>query len=365
MKKFSLMACLAFATAGGEDLSEVGPTERKPENQKTYGKSSSVYFDRSSVPNVLRVNADNPRYFTDNSGKAILLTGSHIWYNIQDQSGRPPLNFGNYLAWMISQGHNFIRLWQMDEPWTTLIDSTGEGEMNPLPFARVPGHGGAVGGGLKFDLSQYDKDYFQRLRANVITAGSKGVYCSVMLFNGWWAEGRPQNFSTSHHNPANNVNGLSMAVSDVYTMNNSAWVALMDAYADKVVDTVGDLDNVLYEISNETPYSSKTWQYHMIDHIHAYELTKPKRHPVGMTSFAATTGGYATNADLYASNAEWVSIFGGIGTNYTTDVIAAPATKVEILDTDHVWGIDPPGDDSAWVWRSLTRGHNPIYMDPL
>ncbi len=348
MRKYSLVAFLILMTIGRENLSGAHPA------------------GRYTGPNVLRVNANNPRYFTDNSGKAIFLTGSHIWYNVQDQSGRPPLDFANYLSWMVSTGHNFVRLWQMDEPWTTLVDNTGQGAMTPLPFARVPGHGTAADGGLKFDLSQYDENYFDRLRANVILAGSKGVYCSVMLFNGWWAEGQPSNFSTSHHNPSNNINGLSMSVEDVYTMNNPSWVALMDAYAMKVVDSVGDLDNIVYEISNETPYSSKAWQYHLIDHIHAYEITKGKRHPVGMTSFAFASGGYATNADLYASNADWVSIYGGSGSNYTTEVVAAPGTKVQILDTDHIRGVTSPADDNgAWVWRSLIRGHNPIYMDPL
>ncbi|MGE3776134.1 MAG: hypothetical protein AB7F89_03030 [Pirellulaceae bacterium] len=33
----------------------------------------------------LRVHPDNPRYFTDGSGKAVYLTGSHVWNTLQDQ----------------------------------------------------------------------------------------------------------------------------------------------------------------------------------------------------------------------------------------------------------------------------------------
>jgi hypothetical protein len=32
----------------------------------------------------LRVHEDNPRYFADDSGKAILLAGSHTWAVMQD-----------------------------------------------------------------------------------------------------------------------------------------------------------------------------------------------------------------------------------------------------------------------------------------
>src|SRR5690242_6729740 len=38
----------------------------------------------------LRVLASNPRYFTDGSGRAILLTGSHTWSNFQDKGGGYP-----------------------------------------------------------------------------------------------------------------------------------------------------------------------------------------------------------------------------------------------------------------------------------
>ncbi len=39
----------------------------------------------------------------------------------------------------------------------------------------------------------------------------------------------------------------------------------------KVIDTVNDLDNVLYETVNEGDGTSVDWQYHMIDFIKSYE----------------------------------------------------------------------------------------------
>ena len=143
-------------------------------------------------------------------------------------------------------------------------------------------------------------------------------------------------------------------------MNNPSLVALMDSYVDKVIDTVNDLDNVLYEISNQEPPGSRAWQYHIIDHIHAYEASKPKQHPVGMTAYDLTSTDQTSNSDMLASPAEWISLCGRGDNTYKTIVADAPASKVSILDTDHTWGIDPAGDDSPWVWKSLLRGHNPI-----
>lgn len=317
---------------------------------------------KPNAPSLLRVNAENPRYFMDQTGKAVYLTGSHVWLNLQDLSHYPPFDNTAYLNMLVANGHNFIRLWTLDESNIILYPDGFRNNVTPIPFTR-PGPGTAADGGLKVNLAQLNQEYFDRLRARVIEAGDRGIYVSIMLFNGLWVDGPdPNQFAYSYFNPVNNVSGPAVKKDDLYTMNNSTWVAYMDAYVDKMIDTVNDLDNVLYEISNETTVRSKEWQYHVIDRIHAREAGKPKQHPVGITAFSFPSGGEANNQFLYASNAEWVSISGNV--NYTTNIPDAPPTKVEILDTDHVWGLDPPGHDSPWVWKSLTRGHNPIYMDP-
>src|SRR2546428_4336327 len=65
----------------------------------------------------LRVHPTNPRYFTDGSGKAVYLTGSHTWTNLQDQDLKNPpavFNYDDYLAFLKRHNHNFIRLWSVD-----------------------------------------------------------------------------------------------------------------------------------------------------------------------------------------------------------------------------------------------------------
>jgi hypothetical protein len=45
-------------------------------------KRSNAMFDDSTrqlASGPLKIHPDNPRYFTDGSGKAIYLTGSHTW----------------------------------------------------------------------------------------------------------------------------------------------------------------------------------------------------------------------------------------------------------------------------------------------
>lgn len=140
----------------------------------------------------LRVSTVNPRYFTDGSQKAIYLTGAHTWNNLVDMGLEDPpraFDFDAYLDTLERHHHNFIRLWAWDSfTW----DTRANGELGkdfvhivaPLPWART-GPGKAIDGKPKFDLKSLDPAYFERLRSRVAAAGRRGIYVSVMLFEGW------------------------------------------------------------------------------------------------------------------------------------------------------------------------------------
>jgi hypothetical protein len=196
----------------------------------------------------------------------------------------------------------------------------------------------------------------------VIDAGAKGIYVSVMLFDGWSVEMKPgwtkRNPWLAHpYNKANNINGIDgdpngdASGSETQTLTIPTVTAVQEAYVRAVIDAVNDLDNVIYEISNESNVQSNSWQYHMIDFVRSYESGKPKRHPIGMT--VAWPNG--TNAALTSSAADWISMNG----NPSSPVIAG-GDKVSLWDTDHLCGIC---GDVGFVWRALTRGHNPLLMD--
>lgn len=315
----------------------------------------------------LRVSQSNPRYFTDGSGRAIYLTGAHTWNNLQDRgvSDPPPtFDFEGHLRALKRYNHNFMRLWVWENArWAPHTKTELLYFVDPLPYART-GPGMARDGRPKFDLTKFSQRYFDRLRARVIAAGAEGIYVSVMLFQGWSIErkGRVGDPWTGHPFHAdNNVNGIDGDVDgdgegkETHTLRNGQILAAQEAYVRKVVDTLHDLDNVLWEISNESHADSDEWQYHMIDVVRRHEATKPKQHPIGMTATRLDT-----NANLLASPATWISptAVGG----YMHRPPPATGDKVIISDTDHLWGI---GGDRAWVWKSFLRGLNPIYMDDL
>jgi hypothetical protein len=328
----------------------------------------------------LVVHPRNPRYFMNSAtGQALYLTGSHTWANLQERRlpGAAHFEFDGYLDFLVRHRHSFIRLWAWEHAaWMPFTEERIEYE--PHPFLRT-GPGLALDGKPRFDLSRFSKGYFDRLRERVIAAAERGLYVSVMLFQGRSVEprGRSPLANPWHGHPFhkdNNINGINGDPfgdgygREVHTLAILPIVEIQERYARQVADVLGDLDNVLYEISNESPPGSTKWQYHMIDLLHQHEAAKEMQHPVGMTvQWPADASG--ADGDLFASPAEWVCPGPGQGSApaWTDDPPPADGRKVVISDSGHLWPL--PGDDQAeavrrWVWKSFLRGHNPIFADP-
>jgi hypothetical protein len=341
----------------------------------------------------LKVFEKNPRYFTNGDEKAVYLTGSHTWTNFIDAGDKDPpakFDYQGYLEFLQRHHHNFFRLWNWEQAkWA--VHTKHDFFFDPSPYSR-PGPGTALDGKPKFDLAQFNEEYFKRMRQRVIQASDRGIYVSVMLFNGfsveckeleevenyfgrvkrvlrgWWNK---ENKCRKNGNPwrghpfnrENNVNGIDGDLDvdgegkEVHTLKIPAITTIQERYVRKVIDTLNDLPNVLWEISNESHTDSIEWQYHMIDFIKKYESEKPYQHPVGMT--VAWPGG--KNSDLFQSPADWISPNDQGLDSYKENPPVASGEKVILTDTDHLWGV---GGDYKWVWRSFLRGLNPIFMDP-
>lgn len=314
------------------------------------------------VMGPLTIHPGNPRYFAGGCGDPVYLTGSHTWTNFIDGGpGDPPpvFDYDEWLDFMVSHDHNFMRLWMWEQAAWWAYDATAT--FSPLPFQRT-GPGDALDGEPKFDLTAWNDGYFDRLRQRVSSARERGIYVAIMLFDGWSVESKGHDNPWPGHpfNAANNINGIDGdgdgdgEGEDTHTLDDAAVTAIQEELVRRMIAAVNDLPNVLYEISNESGPHSTAWQYHMIDFIHSVEGTLPYQHPVGMT-FQYPGG---SNADLEASPAEWFSPNQEGG--YRDDPPPADGSKIILSDTDHLWGI---GGSADWVWLTFLRGLHPIFMD--
>jgi len=328
--------------------------------------STTLVVATNAVSGPLRVSTVNPRYFADPSGRVVYLTGSEYWKTIQDNGpSSPPTTFDYpaFLSFLQSHNHNFTRLYMWEQArWSA--ETSLSHWFSPTLYVRT-GPGLGADGGAKFDLNQVNAAYLARVRRRAIDAGARGIYVSIMLFNGWSVEAKPGSTAANPwlahpFNSANNINGINgdpngdASGAETQTLTIPAVTALQETYVKAVIDAVNDLDNVMYEVSNESEQSSDAWQYHMINLVRSYEASKPKQHPVGMTVPYPTVP-QGTNSDVLNSSADWVSMNGNVDNPAVAD-----GSKVSLSDTDHLCGIC---GDASWPWRSFTRGHNPLLMD--
>lgn len=331
----------------------------------------------------LRVHPTNPRYFTDGtkapdgSLKAVYLTGSHTWNNQQDiegfRVGRSPdpltgkFDFDRYLDFLESYHHNFYRHWILEFAWESSTRYNFTVELHP--WART-GPGQARDGKPKFDLSKFDPHYFKRLHSRVTAASDRRIYVAIMLFESSFGESAWPGHPFHPDNNVNGVDGGSMV--RFHTLEAPAVLRLQEAYVRQVVDTVNDLDNVLYEICNEPGQEAKQWGDYLCKYIKDYQTAKPKQHPVGMTAFFDKTqwSKYKTwlarNELLFNGPYDWIAPGGwpqdpqAQANVWAKDPPANDGRKVIFPDPDHIWPVAP---QRGWVWKCFARGHQPILMD--
>jgi hypothetical protein len=281
------------------------------------------------------------------------------------------LDFSAYVNFLTAHGHNFTLLWITEMPKFCGFPATASSPpdliASPLPWLRT-GPGSATDGGLKFDLTKFNPNFFSRLRTRVEALNNAGIYVGVYLFTGEWlnifrcpSDGHP-------FTGANNING----VDDGYTGGKrgigaitmtapNAITRFQDAYVERVIDTLNDLPNVLWIVSEEAPANSTWWNNHQIAHVRAYESKKPHQHPVGYASLIGST-----DATLYNSDADWVAPAARISPAESCGT-GQPPCKVNVNDSDHsYWEMwkDTPQVNRNYEWENFMHGNQVLFMDP-
>jgi fibronectin type 3 domain-containing protein len=306
----------------------------------------------------------NPNYFTDGSGKAIYLTGSHTWNDVQDWGTNGSiltLDFNAYVQMLVSHGQNFTLLWRTELPTFCNMPTTASNPpdmtVSAQPWLRT-GPGTASDGQPKFDLTQFNQTYFDSLRARVQQLGASGVYAGVYLFTGEWLGSFRCSNDGYPLTGSNNINGIDDGggTGSITMTAKNAITAIQDAYVEKTVDTLNDLPNVLWIVSEEAPSGTSWWTNHVIDNLRSYEATKPYQHPIG-----------DANSDAVDSNADWIADFSQISGGGSACGNGTPRCKVQVNDSDHsyfgMWN-DSAQTNRNYLWENFTNSTQVFFMDP-
>lgn len=358
----------------------------------------------------------NSRYYVRPDGTPVYLTGSHTWDDFQDKdtSASPaPFNLTNFIAMLKADNHNATIVWNRDSPRECNWNGAPPWNLKPQIWIRSATPG-ASDGGNKFDLTQFNQPFFDRMASEVSTLQANGIYAIIELFD--TADLSFTRCGTTSPSGdgfpltgINNINGVSDGYTSgatgvgAYTMTgNNGITAIQDAYIKKLVDTLNAFPNVLWEVAEEQPGTSFAgtpgyggassltfWAPHILELLKTYEgggtctscsgtptfTAKPFLHPAGIGSMNVND---VNDAALYAlTNASWIAPT--INSNFNNQFPCVPATnnqgKIVIQDTDHscdastlvVPATGAINDVQARqaVWKTFTNGGSGfIFMDP-
>ncbi len=318
----------------------------------------------------------NPNYFQDASGRPLILCGSQTWNTLQDWGTGglvQPVDFDAFVAFLKAHGHNFTLLWRTELPKFSNLPVTATNPpdftVSPHPWLRT-GPGLATDGGRKFDLAQFDPAYFDRLRARVAALNRAGIYAGVYLFTGEFLLRFRSGTDGYPFSGPNNINGVDdgyrggaaeTGLGSVTMTATNAITDLQDAYVCKAIETLNDLPNVLWIVSEEAPMKSIWWNSHLISLVRACERTKRYQHPIGYATLENPS-----EAILYDSDADWVAPWAWVSPTNSCGT-GKPSCKVNVNDSDHsyfgMWN-DSPRKNRNYAWENFATGNQVLFMDP-
>lgn len=200
----------------------------------------------------IRLHPDNPHYFLYQNQPLIVITSAEHYGAVLNLD----FDYTTYLDTLAQDGMNYTRIFTGSYYEKTGAFNIEKNTLAPalgraiVPWARSdePGHPDGQG---KYDLTQWDEAYFNRLRDFVQKAQEKGIIVEVTFFTSIYSD---DNWALCPLNPANHSNNTGPVTRQtINTLDNGGLLVYQEQMVRNIVRELNEFDNVIYEIQNE-PY---------------------------------------------------------------------------------------------------------------
>ncbi|NLF00328.1 MAG: cellulase family glycosylhydrolase [Anaerolineales bacterium] len=244
-------------------------------------------MSESDVPVMLH--PENRRYFLYAGRPVVLITATEHYGAVINRN----MDYVRYLDEMVDKQLTLSRCFllfrelehQPQNPHSPCKPLPGE---YVAPFLRT-GPGFTTDGYPRFDLDQWDAEYFERLHGFLAEASARGVIVELTLFSNTYAE---HIWALNPLNIRNNVNGIgAIAWQDYNSMRDPALFDRQKDYVRKIVREANRYDNFYFEVCNEPGCFAQApghasadeimaWQAAIRQVIRSEEATLSKKHLV-------------------------------------------------------------------------------------
>ncbi|NOY90330.1 MAG: cellulase family glycosylhydrolase [Deltaproteobacteria bacterium] len=187
-----------------------------------------------------------------------------------------------YVDLASSHGLNYFRIWIN---WGTVDAATREHWDAYMlhPYLRT-GPGDAVDGKPRVDLDQFNPQYFERIDQAVRYAGDRGMVVQLMLLDCGHIHYNAELADRDYYRAANNINGLDWSTEDEWLDPSGPVFARLRAFVERVVSTVGDQTNIVWETCNEK-FGSDISSYEVVAsdpfHVAIADIVRAKERELG------------------------------------------------------------------------------------
>ncbi|MCC6539736.1 MAG: hypothetical protein IT162_19465 [Bryobacterales bacterium] len=221
----------------------------------------------------IRLHPDNPHYFLWKRKPAVLITSGEHYGAVLNRA----FDYRRYLATLAADRLNLTRVFAGSYREVPGNFGIASNTLAPAPGDYLSPWKEVSGG--KFDLTQWNPAFFQRLKRFVAEAARRGVSVELVLFCPFYEENM---WAVNPMNAANNVNGIGAGVKrdQVLSLSDARLTEVQVSLVRKIVQELRGADTLYYEICNEPYFQGVTleWQERIAQTIAETEAGFAKKH---------------------------------------------------------------------------------------
>ncbi len=224
------------------------PTNRKAKTRRASATGWLCWKRLIRPAPAVSLHPDNPRFFLFRNRPLILLAATEHYGSVINRA----FDFERYLTDAADKHQTMTR--------TFLLFREQQSARNPsspckpespdfvTPWPRT-GPGKAIDGEPRYDLDQWNREYFRRLHRFLSRASGLGIVVELTLFSNTYGDGV---WALNPLRAENNLQHVGKIPWYEYnTLHNEALVDRQLAYVAKIIEETSQYDNVYYEICNE------------------------------------------------------------------------------------------------------------------